>query len=83
VDRFFRFYTVPGFGHSVGAFSPSWEALNALDKWVEKGRAPGTLVATDVTAATKGRTRPLCRYPAWPHYRGGDVNAADSYRCVQ
>ncbi|QGZ41300.1 feruloyl esterase [Pseudoduganella flava] len=82
VEDFFRFYTVPGFGHSVGAFSPSWAALDALDQWVEKGTPPGTLVATDVTAATAGRTRPLCKYPAYPRYNGGDVNAAASFACV-
>ncbi len=82
VDSFVRFYTQPGFGHSVGTFSPSWDALARLDSWVRTGTAPGTLIATDVTAATAGRTRPLCRYPAWPRYNGGNVDAATSFTCV-
>lgn len=84
VDSFVRFYTQPGFGHSVGTFSPSWDAMAALDSWVNTGVAPGTLIATDVTAATAGRTRPLCRYPEWPRYNGsGSANAAASFSCVR
>ena len=43
-----------------------------------------TLIATDVTAATAGRTRPLCRYPEWPRYNGsGSASAAASFSCVR
>jgi feruloyl esterase len=82
-DAFMRFYTVPGLGHSVGAFVPSWDAVGILDDWVDKGKDPGTLKGVDVNAATIGRERPLCRYPAFPRYKGtGDVNAAPNYDCV-
>jgi hypothetical protein len=34
-------------------------------------------------AGTYGRTRPLCRFPAWPKYRGsGSLDAAVNYSCV-
>lgn len=83
VDGFLRFYTVPGFGHGSGAFVPSWDAMSALDGWVTQGAAPGTLVGADTNAATRGRTRPLCVYPAYPRYNGtGDINAAASYTCT-
>ena len=84
VDRFMRFYTVPGYGHGVGVFTVDWDSLTALDRWVETGVAPDQPVAADVSPATQGRTRPLCRYPAWPRYNGaGDVNAASNYSCVR
>ena len=84
VDGFMRFYTVPGYGHGVGVFTVDWDSLAALDHWVETGAAPDQPVATDVSPATRGRTRPLCRYPAWPRYNGsGDLNAAGSYSCVK
>ena len=84
VDRFLRFYTVPGYGHGVGVFTVDWDALTALDHWVETGAPPQTPVATDISPATHGRTRPLCRYPAWPRYNGsGDINAAGSFSCVK
>ncbi|WUR14311.1 tannase/feruloyl esterase family alpha/beta hydrolase [[Empedobacter] haloabium] len=83
VDGFMRFYTVPGFGHGTGTFLPAWDALAVLDQWVTAGTAPGTLSATDTSPATKGRARPLCRYPAYPRYLGsGSVDAAASFACV-
>lgn len=79
-----RFYTVPGMGHGTGVFIPSWDSLAALETWVEKGVAPETGVVTDTVAATAGRTRPLCRFPGWPKYKGsGSVDAASNYSCVQ
>jgi Tannase and feruloyl esterase len=48
---------------------------------VQSGVAPETLSMSDLNTATLGRTRPLCRYPLWPRYTGGDVNAASSYAC--
>ena len=84
VDGFMRFYTVPGYGHGVGVFTVDWDSLTALDHWVETGAAPDEPVATDISPATRGRTRPLCRYPSWPRYHGsGDINAAGNYTCVR
>jgi pimeloyl-ACP methyl ester carboxylesterase len=83
VNKFMRFYTVPGLGHSVGTFVPSWNAVDILDDWVSKGEDPETLKGVDVNAATAGRSRPLCRYPEFPRYKGhGDVSKASSYQCV-
>jgi hypothetical protein len=83
VDRFMRFYTVPGYGHGLGVFTVDWDSLAALDRWVETGAAPSAPVVADISPATRGRTRPLCRYPAWPRYNGsGDINNAGSYSCV-
>lgn len=83
VDAFWRFYTVPGLGHGDGAFVPSWDAIGALDAWVSGGTAPDTLTGTDTAAASAGRTRPLCRYPAYPRYRGsGSIDVAANYGCA-
>jgi feruloyl esterase len=83
-DAFLRYYEVPGLAHGGGRFAPTWESLAALDAWVEEGRAPEGLVVTDGTdSVTRGRTRPLCRFPTWPQYRGsGDMNDAANFRCV-
>jgi hypothetical protein len=82
VNGFVRFYLMPGVGHGTGPFHPAIDSLSALDQWVESGTAPETLVMSDLNAATAGRSRPLCRYPMWPQYAGGDVNAAASFICV-
>ena len=82
-DTFVRFYRIPGFAHGNGLFNAKFDALGALDAWVDWGRAPGTLEAVDINPESHQRRRPMCVYPAWPRYNGtGDVNAASSFRCV-
>lgn len=81
LDGFLRFYTLPGTGHVTGPFAARMATLDALEAWVEQGKAPGELVAIDANKATAGRTRPVCRYPAWPRHVGGDVNSAASFTC--
>ena len=81
--EFVRYYVQPGFGHGSGTFSMRWDALTALENWIEKGHAPHDQVATDANPQTAGRSRPLCEYPKWPKYRqDGDVNDAASFTCV-
>jgi pimeloyl-ACP methyl ester carboxylesterase len=84
LDSFLRFYLVPGLGHGMGPFNAKYDGLKVLREWVEKGHAPGTLTAVDENPATKGRSRPMCVFPAWPKYDGtGAVAAAASYHCVE
>jgi Tannase and feruloyl esterase len=82
-DTFVRFYRIPGFAHGNGLFNAKFDALGALDAWVDGGRAPGTMVAVDINPENHLRRRPMCVYPAWPRYNGtGDVNAISSFSCV-
>jgi feruloyl esterase len=85
VRQFLRFYVVPGQGHGGGIFRTSWDNLEVLDAWVDRGVAPPAApVAFDANAKTAGRSRPLCEYPRWPRYNGaGDQNVAASYTCVE
>jgi feruloyl esterase len=81
---FVRFYTVPGMGHVTGVFNARIASLDALEAWVERGEAPGQLVASDANEGTAGRTRPVCHYPEWPRYRGsGSLDEARSFQCVR
>ena len=83
VDRFVRFYEIPGYGHAVSTvFNAAWDSLTTLENWVERGIAPPPQVVADATGIP-GRTRPLCPYPTFPRYLGsGDVNLATSFRCA-
>jgi acetyl esterase/lipase len=82
-DQFARFYVVPGANHvNVGAaFAAGWDSLTALETWTGHGSAPVRPVVTDVNPAAGQRTRPLCQYPTWPRYTGGDPNTARSFTC--
>jgi hypothetical protein len=84
VNSFFRYYEIPGFGHVFGTgFTAAWDSLSALENWVERGAAPVGQLVSDINPETRGRTRPLCEYPAWPRYNGtGDVNSAASFVCA-
>ncbi|MFN9775129.1 MAG: tannase/feruloyl esterase family alpha/beta hydrolase [Burkholderiales bacterium] len=77
-----RYYEIPSYGHAVSTtFNAAWDSLTTLEDWVERGRAPGPQVVAD-TVGVPGRTRPLCEWPSWPRYRGGDANAAASFECA-
>jgi feruloyl esterase len=81
-DAFLKYYVVPGANHAnfgTPAVSASWDSLSALERWVDRGQPPANPVVTDTTHA---RTRPLCGYPDWPRYRGGDPALASSFVCT-
>jgi hypothetical protein len=83
MDRFLRFYLIPGFGHGHGVFDAGFDALGVLDRWLDTGVAPREMIVVDNNQGSGGRTRPLCVYPTWPKYKGsGDVNAAGSFACA-
>jgi feruloyl esterase len=60
--------------------------LTVLVEWVERGKPPSGLQlalqeAKPPFAVTA--TRPLCAWPQWPRYKGGDVAQASSFECAQ
>lgn len=72
-----------GSGHQPFPNDPQRDALWALINWVEKGRAPETLIATKLEGASARFTRTLCPYPLAARYRGtGDTTSAASYVCA-
>jgi len=83
LDSFVRFYVIPGFGHGFGTFNAKFDALPALEQWVENGKAPAGLVAKDGNP-NASRTRPLCEYPKFPKFTGaaGAENVAASFTCA-
>jgi pimeloyl-ACP methyl ester carboxylesterase len=83
LSEFVRFYTIPGMGHATGPFNARLSTLDVLEDWVERGSKPETLIATDTNQATENRSRPVCHYPEWPRYIGGDPNNANSFTCVE
>jgi feruloyl esterase len=62
------------------------DVLGALVRWVEEGVPPDEIVASkyvdDVSAKGIRFQRPICPYPQFPNYIGGDQNSASSYRCI-
>jgi len=81
-DQALRLFMVPGMGHCSGGDGPFViDALSALDSWVETGRAPERIIASNPPGALP-RTRPLCPYPQEAVYSGhGSTDLEQSFRC--
>ena len=100
VDGFMQLYIVPGMGHCGSGDAPNdfgqWvrpgadaqnSMLKALERWVESGVAPKSVIATqwrkdgDIESGVL-RTRPLCPYPAEARWTGvGSRDEAANYSC--
>jgi feruloyl esterase len=80
LQKFVRFYLVPGYGHGEGSFFTMGRSLiGDIDSWVTKNQAPEALVVTDQNKATAGRIQVLQPYPGYSRYVGGDKNDPASY----
>jgi len=80
---FARLFLVPGMQHCGGGPGPdTFDALSAMERWVEKGAAPTQIVASHTTHGIVDRTRPLCPYPKMAIYKGsGDAKDAANFVC--
>ncbi len=83
LDAFARLYLVPGMHHCSGGPGPDeFDMLTALENWVEKGVAPGPVVAKSSIEGRLDRTRPLCPHPQVARYAGsGSIEDAANFRC--
>ena len=78
-----RLFMAPGMAHCSGGEGPSsFDALRALEQWVENGKAPTEIVASHMSGGVADRTRPLCPYPQVAQYKGtGSIDDAASFVC--
>ena len=82
-DEFLRLFMAPGMTHCAGGPGPNtFDAVAALEQWVEHGTKPASIVASHATSGTVDRTRPLCPYPQVATYKGsGSIDAAANFVC--
>jgi feruloyl esterase len=76
-------FMVPGMGHCQGGPGPDvFDKVAELDRWIETGTKPQSIVASHMSAGVADRTRPLCAYPAVARYNGsGSTDDAQNFRC--
>jgi feruloyl esterase len=81
---FYRFFIAPGMGHCAGGPGPNtFDAIGALEHWVEKGSAPDKMIATHSSAGKVDRSRPLCLYPQVARWKNtGSSDDAANFACV-
>jgi feruloyl esterase len=82
-DDFARLFMVPGMTHCSGGVGPNtFDAVTALEQWVEKGTKPAQIVASHTSNGVVDRTRPLCPYPQVATWDGrGNIDEAASFVC--
>jgi hypothetical protein len=81
---FFRLFMAPGVGHCGGGIGPDrHDPMTAMIDWVEKGKAPDSILASRIVNKQVVRTRPLCPYPQVGRYSGqGSIDDASNFHCV-
>jgi hypothetical protein len=73
-----RLFMVPGMGHCRGGAGPdTWDRLQPLVDWVERGTAPDALIATHQTNGQVDNERPICAVPQRAVYAGPAGGADD------
>ena len=82
-QSFYRFFMAPGMGHCGGGYGPdTFDAVAALEQWVEHGTAPEKILASHSVDKTVQRTRPLCPYPQVARWTGkGSTDDAANFVC--
>ncbi len=82
IEDAYRLFMVPGMQHCGGGDAPNMlDPVTAVIDWVETGKAPATLLASQRRPAGSERSRPLCPYPQAASYLGGDPDKAESFVC--
>jgi len=78
-----RLFMVPGMNHCSGGDGAfSFDPVNVIEQWVEKGKAPDQIVAAHLTEGKPDRTRPWCPYPQTAQYKGsGSTDDAANFVC--
>jgi feruloyl esterase len=76
-------FMVPGMAHcSGGEGCGVFDKVGTLDRWVEQGKTPASIIASHATAGKVDRTRPLCPYPQVAKYNGsGSIDDAANFTC--
>ena len=79
----YRLFMVPGMDHCRGGDGADrFDAVSALEQWVEQRKPPDRMVASRMRAGQVDRTRPLCPYPQVATYKGaGSTDDAANFIC--
>jgi feruloyl esterase len=83
LDGVARFVMVPGHGHcweKPGQVADAFDPLEIIDRWVENGEAPDSVVA-DYVGDGPPRSRRLCALPRRAEHMSGDSADAQNFRC--
>jgi feruloyl esterase len=84
VGRSYRLFMVPGMDHCGGGGDApnTFDPIHAIEEWVEAGRAPERIIASQRKNGQVTRSRPLCSFPKVAVYNGkGSIDDAGNFSC--
>ena len=78
-----KLFMAPGMAHCSGGEGPNaFDKISVLERWVEEGKTPESIVESHSTNGKVDRTRPLCPYPRVAKYKGsGSIDDAANFSC--
>ncbi len=81
--EFYRLFMVPGMFHCTAGYGTDvFDAFTPLMDWVENGKAPEVIRASQMKDGKPAMTRPLCPYPQSARYSGnGDLKDGANFEC--
>ena len=83
VNDSYRLFMVPGMAHCRGGDGTDrFDVISAMEQWVEKRKAPESIIASRYADDKPDRTRLLCPYPQIAAYKGsGSTDDAANFVC--
>lgn len=79
-QEFYRLFMAPSASGSKGP--DTFDSLPYLERWVEHGIPPKSILASHKTGGVVDRTRPVCPYPEFAIYKGsGNTDLAENFEC--
>lgn len=78
-----RLFMIPGMAHCSGGEGPDqFDKMDVIQQWVEQGKPPDQIIASQKISGEVIRTRPLCPYPQVAEYKGsGELTDAANFAC--
>jgi feruloyl esterase len=84
VQKSYRLFMAPGMNHCGGGDGPNtFDSIRAIEEWVEAGKAPEAIIASQLKEGKVIRNRPLCPFPQIAAYKGtGSIDDAANFVCA-
>jgi feruloyl esterase len=78
-----RLFMMPGMNHCRAGEGPNtFDKMDVLERWVEKGQSPNRITASHSTDGKVDRTRPLCPFPQVATHTGnGSIDDEANFVC--
>jgi feruloyl esterase len=80
----YRLFMVPAMDHCGGGEGPNtFDSIRVIEEWVEAGKVPERIVASQLKDGKVIRSHPLCPFPEVAVYNGtGSTDSGANFSCA-